>query len=184
LHCEISLQGRRFVFVLSSSAQVSLTGLASACQICIPYADPALLQTRQKIFELSYGFRCTCTSCAFLARIEPFHAAPVDESSLTKLEESLRQLVFPSGQVLPLPTSGLAHADVPSEIWPLLNEAYLERLSARFSKAAHGGDYAIAEEAGMTLLAYYVLIYPPNYPQIGKCGGACRKPRRSDVTGF
>jgi SET and MYND domain-containing protein len=50
----------------------------------------------------------------------------------------------------------------------VLREDYISGLSEEFSKASHEGDYAVALNAGLTLLALYVVVYPPNYPQIGK----------------
>lgn len=92
-----------------------------------------------------------------------------DGSELKALETQLRQLVF---------STDVWRRDVtfrqpcfqrlPKDLKPLIHEAYLTALSERFSKAAHTGVYEAALEDGFTLLALYILIYPKNYPQIGK----------------
>lgn len=41
-------------------------------------------------------------------------------------------------------------------------------ISEIFSQTSHEGQYNIALESGITLLSLYILIYPINYPQIGK----------------
>jgi hypothetical protein len=88
--------------------------------------------------------------------------------ALEAREAALRQFVDPSGRMADLPTRP-GYDTFPLELRSLLTESYLEQLSERFSKAAHEGLYDVAVEAGKTLLALYVLIYPPNYPQIGEC---------------
>jgi hypothetical protein len=50
----------------------------------------------------------------------------------------------------------------------MLREGYMGGLSETFSKASHEGQYDLALESGETLLSLYLLIYPLNYPQIGK----------------
>lgn len=50
----------------------------------------------------------------------------------------------------------------------MLREGYMAGLSETFSKASHEGQCDLALESGLTLLSLYLLIYPPNYPQIGK----------------
>lgn len=56
---------------------------------------------------------------------------------------------------------------IPRRFAPLLHETYLPDTSELFSKASHEGDYLNALSAGLTLLAFYVVVYPTNYPQIG-----------------
>jgi SET and MYND domain-containing protein len=57
---------------------------------------------------------------------------------------------------------------IPNALLPLFRESYLARLSETFSSNSHEGLCDVALEAGVTLLAFYVLIYPVNYPQIGE----------------
>jgi hypothetical protein len=66
---------------------------------------------------------------------------------------------------LELPAPSL---DLPAALQCVLHESYMEQLSEQFSKASHEGDYDISIRSGITLLALYLLIYPRNYPQIGK----------------
>jgi hypothetical protein len=135
-------------------------------QISIPYVDPALLQTRRDMLEMSYGFRCKCPSCIFLGRIAVHSWSSSDNRSVERAEAALSRFAFSSGPFV-LPASNLPYEDIPPEIYPLLSESYLERLSGTFSDAAHEGEYTLALDAGVKLLALYLLIYPANYPQIG-----------------
>ncbi len=57
--------------------------------------------------------------------------------------------------------------DLPADLYPLFNEVYLPQLSETFSRTSHEGKYEAALSSGRTLLAYYAIVYPPNYPQIG-----------------
>ena len=63
--------------------------------------------------------------------------------------------------------SAFAPRNFPSTII-LTSTTYLPSLSEAFSKTSHEGPYAEAIDRGLTLLAFYVMLYPPNYPQIGK----------------
>jgi len=60
------------------------------------------------------------------------------------------------------------HEPIPRKLLCVFHESYLANLSETFSKASHGGAHDLALDVGVTLLALYVLIYPPNYPQIGE----------------
>ncbi|EGO23481.1 hypothetical protein SERLADRAFT_449865 [Serpula lacrymans var. lacrymans S7.9] len=160
-------------FVLSPSEPihmeiVAIRDISPGEEICITYLDPALLQSRQQIFELTYGFTCLCPSCALLNRIGLIPPLPESDSELASLERALRTFVFPFHESgvsdLRLPTGLLQN--IPSELFPALCESYLTRLSEAFSKASHDGPFDIALDVGLTLLALYCLIYPPNYPQI------------------
>lgn len=57
---------------------------------------------------------------------------------------------------------------IPRHLFCVLHESYLSILSETFSKASHEGQYDLALDSGLTLLAVYVMIYPINYPQIGE----------------
>ncbi|KAG6831936.1 hypothetical protein H0H92_006537 [Tricholoma furcatifolium] len=144
---------------------VALQKIVQDEEICIPYLDPAMLQTRQKVFELTYGFKCTCPSCVELEGLGVIPPPPVKPDELSTVATSLRSFVGLDKQFLVLP-------ERPTEpISPLLhcvfNEAYLSNLSENFSESSHESRYEQALEAGVTLLGAYILIYPPNYPQIG-----------------
>ncbi len=71
-----------------------------------------------------------------------------------------------------IPTAPGLFERLPKELYPIFHESYLPSLSEQFSKTSHEGPYADAVETGLTLLAFYVVVYPPNYPQIGECSAA------------
>lgn len=58
--------------------------------------------------------------------------------------------------------------DMPRAVQYVLREAFITMVSEKFSEASHKGNYGVAIDTGLTLLALYVVIYPPNYPQIGE----------------
>ena len=62
---------------------------------------------------------------------------------------------------------------IPEELHMYLHESVLPACTESFGEAA--GDVEQAEKAldvGLTVLAIYTLIYPPNYPQTGKPSGS------------
>lgn len=130
--------------------------------------DPALLQSRRQICELSYGFRCACSSCSFLDSLGGIPDLPADPGVLSDLERDLRIFVGvnPSHVLDALPTRGIE--GMPRSLLCLLSEQYLESLSKSFTESSHDGPYRLALDTGSTLLALYMVIYPTNYPQIGK----------------
>jgi SET domain len=142
-------------------------------QVCVPYLDPALLQSRQQIFELTYGFRCTCASCQFMETLGHIPSPPSSSDELHSVAGTIREFVG---------VNGLSHAGLPSRpqttiprpLFCIFHEVYLSTLSETFSKASHEGQYDLALDSGLTLLAVYIMIYPINYPQIG--GWKCSYP--------
>ncbi|KAL0570031.1 hypothetical protein V5O48_011929 [Marasmius crinis-equi] len=144
---------------------VALRPISEGEEICLPYIDPALLQTRRTVFQLTYGFTCRCPSCIFLDAIGEIPEPPTDEVELQKLSKSLQEFVKVHKDRLPLVTGDAK--SFPNTLRGVLHESYLASLSERFSNAAHDGSYEVAMEAGATLTALYRLVYPPNYPQIG-----------------
>ena len=130
-------------------------------QVCIPYIDPALMQTRQQVFQLTYGFTCCCTSCKFLEKIG---SIPIGGP---ELEKPLRDFIGVDNYLKTGSLSEKTVEQLPPSLYPVLNEAFMTNLSERFSKASHEGDYDEAARSGITLLALYLLVYPRNYPQIG-----------------
>lgn len=160
-------------------------------QLTIPYLDPALpFQTRQDALRVNYGFECGCALCAFERRIEPVLNPPARGSAeLRALESALRTFSLGDinqGQGVRVPTAPGAFERLPRELHCLLHESYLPSLSEVFSKTSHEGPYGDAVESGLTLLAFYAMIYPPSYPQIGKCplNVGSRVPRSRRVRGF
>jgi hypothetical protein len=136
-------------------------------QVCLPYLDPALLQSRQQMFDLTYGFRCTCSSCQFMETLGHIPSPPSTSDELRSVAGMVREFVG---------VNSLSHTRLPSRPQttippPLLcvfHETYLSTLSETFSKASHEGQYDLALDSGLTLLAVYIMIYPANYPQIGE----------------
>lgn len=138
-------------------------------QVCIPYLDPALTQSRQQVFQYTYGFICECGSCTILRQLGQAPEPPQSPDGLETVHTALRQYVGIDEQLTlapSLPTPSLA--DLPDELRCVLHESYMERLSDQFGKTSHKGEYNIAIESGITLLALYLLVYPKNYPQIGE----------------
>ena len=161
-------------FAFSQGSRSLLT--MSDSEICIPYLDPALSETRSKILEISYGFKCGCCSCTFLDSVLPLPPVPTEASDRTQLAGELRQFAGIHPGITSLPNTQLEK--LPVDLGCVLREDYISSLSEEFSRASHEGDYAVAFNAGLTLLALYVVIYPPNYPQIGKLSfGLCFPPR-------
>ena len=124
---------------------------------------------------MNYGFRCTCRLCTFQSSIEPVPSPPSrGTAELRQLEAALR--VFALGdisrEVRVVTIPGLFER-LPRELRLIFHESYLPSLSEQFSKTSHEGPYADAIESGLTLLAFYVVVYPPNYPQIGQWLAQC-----------
>ncbi|KAH9922858.1 SET domain-containing protein [Epithele typhae] len=150
---------------------VALRDVAECEEVTIPYLDPALpYRTRQDALRANYGFTCGCRLCTFQSSIDPVPAPPLrtDTDSPTD-DAALRE--FALGDVargsVRIPTAPGMFEGLPLELRAVLHEDYLPALSEAFSRTAHEGPYGHAVEAGLTLLALYVVVYPPNYPQIG-----------------
>ncbi|KAF8903151.1 hypothetical protein CPB84DRAFT_1814772 [Gymnopilus junonius] len=145
---------------------VALQEIQPGEQICLPYLDPALLQTRQQILEISYGFKCRCPSCSFLNRAEPLPEPPIDPKELSNREIQLRNFVgFVLRTGVELPKISI-ETTLPA-LRCFLRESYMADLSNQFRDASHESQYDLAFESGITLLSLYLLVYPENYPQIG-----------------
>ncbi|KAI1793397.1 SET domain-containing protein [Ganoderma leucocontextum] len=149
---------------------VALREIDEGEEVTIPYLDPALpFQTRQDALRANYGFECDCRLCAFGRRVEPVPNPPARGSAeLRALEAAIRSFSLGDlNQGVRVPTAPGSFERLPQELHCLLHESYLPSLSEAFSKTSHEGPYADAVESGLTLLAFYAMIYPPNYPQIG-----------------
>ena len=132
----------------------------------IPYFDPALpYQRRQEISQYSYGFKCACSYCEFYESIKsaPEHVANGAEGA--SAEQALCQYAFP-GSTLRWPPRALIYT-LPQELHFVLHKDYLPQTSRVFKDAAHEGHYELALRSGVTLLAVYMALYPPLYPQTG-----------------
>ncbi|KIK52040.1 hypothetical protein GYMLUDRAFT_50106 [Collybiopsis luxurians FD-317 M1] len=143
---------------------VALRSISQGDEICIPYLDPALIQTRTSIFELTYGFTCSCPSCQVVRDVGTVPEPPEDSEEFRNICTRLREFAKGTGQS-PLFTGN--SSKFPINLACVLHESFITSLSDKFSQASHDGPYDIAMEASDTLLALYWLIYPPNYPQIG-----------------
>ncbi|KAF8967151.1 hypothetical protein BDZ97DRAFT_569682 [Flammula alnicola] len=145
---------------------VALRDILPGEEICLPYLDPALLESREQILEISYGFKCNCSSSLFLRSVGRLPELPTSPSEMSLLARQLREFVglsFGTGSTLP----DKPLETIPPSLYCVLRESYMGSLSETFSEASHEGQYDLAIESGMTLLSLYVLVYPINYPQIG-----------------
>ena len=120
------------------------------------------------MFRFTYGFTCTCPSCTAFKLLDTSQPAP-DREELDSLGTSLREYVFPDPYPdgIRLPSSPVDLKTVPSETLRIFRESCLTSLCESFSTFSHDGPFESALGVGLTVLAFYVVIYPPNYPQIG-----------------
>ncbi|KAJ7212105.1 hypothetical protein GGX14DRAFT_447439 [Mycena pura] len=144
---------------------VALREIASEEEVCLPYLDPALLQSRQQIFQLSYGFECRCSSCIFFENVGPIPDPPTLQAEREDLALRLMQFMKAT------PRDGLTlttnSTSFPPDLLAVFHETFITYLSETFTNASHDGRYPTAIHFGQVLLALYRLIYPPNYPQLG-----------------
>ncbi|KAK0461690.1 uncharacterized protein EV420DRAFT_1526601 [Desarmillaria tabescens] len=141
---------------------VALRKIDPGEEICLTYVDPALLQSRQQIFELTYGFKCRCSSCVFVERLGRIPELPSNPDDITRVVRKLREFVPASSHEIFSGTRLL-----PDELLCVFHESFLSKISETFSNASHDGPYDLALDVGETILQIYQLIYPENYPQIG-----------------
>lgn len=76
-------------------------------------------------------------------------------------------MLTPNNPTMDLPDTPLGLSTIPPELQDILQESFLEKICEKFRNASHDGPFEVAQETGLAVLAFYVLIYPPNYPQIG-----------------
>jgi hypothetical protein len=69
--------------------------------------------------------------------------------------------------MIELPKEPVHLETVPSELLRMFRESCLTELCESFSSFSHDGPFESALEVGLIVLAFYVVIYPPNYPLIG-----------------
>ncbi|KAF7346334.1 Linear gramicidin synthase subunit D [Mycena sanguinolenta] len=157
-------------YVLSASnvprmEVIALRDISPGEEICLPYLDPALIQSRQQMFQLTYGFECRCFSCLFFEKVGPIPDPPADNDKRDDLARNLMQFMAATPHDgLTLTNDGISF---PSDLLPVFHESFIAYVAQTFRDASHDGPYATALSSGKTLLALYRLIYPPNYPQIG-----------------
>ncbi|KIK01870.1 hypothetical protein K443DRAFT_678014 [Laccaria amethystina LaAM-08-1] len=147
---------------------IAIRDILSGEETCIPYLDPAMTQSRHQILELTYGFRCDCSACLYIRSLGTLPELPTEPTELDDLGRQLREFVGIKDTLLLAPTlPSKSLESTPSSLHAVFHEAYMSSLSGTFSRCSHDGDYDIALDSGITLLALYILIYPPGYPQIG-----------------
>ncbi|KAI0057828.1 SET domain-containing protein [Artomyces pyxidatus] len=144
---------------------VALRDIREEEEVCIPYIDPALpLEDRDRALDVSYGFRCTCPLCTFQRHIKP----STDPTNLTSAMPLLKEFTGCFLTQSPPRQDTLREFNaIPEALHSLFNSTILPNLAEAFSQASHNGSYATALDEGLNLLALYILIYPPNYPQTG-----------------
>ena len=104
------------------------------------------------------------------------------DPALKRLDAALR--TFSLGDItrgpLHVPTETFLFESLPSALIPIMHEEYFPALTAAFGDAAYDA-HPDAVDTGLTLLAFYVLIYPPNHSQIGELTPClqCLSPRLS-----
>ena len=139
-------------------------------QITIPYLDPALpYQTRREALRVNYDFECRCRLCIYQRDVEPVERPPEPGTDGSRrMEAALRTFALGfDGETVQIPKVPGLFEETPPQLRPVFHESYLPALAELFSKTSHEGPFSDAIEAGLTLLALYVLVYPPNYPQTG-----------------
>ncbi|KAI9058305.1 SET domain-containing protein [Trametes sanguinea] len=149
---------------------VALQNVVVGQEVTVPYLDPALpYQTRQDALRANYGFECGCKLCVFQRSIEPVASPPQRGSEeLRDMEAALRAFALGGNEhAVRLPARPALFETLPANLHPIFHESYLPSLSELFSKLSHEGPFVDAIEAGITQLALYAVVYPPNYPQIG-----------------
>ncbi|EJC98158.1 SET domain-containing protein [Fomitiporia mediterranea MF3/22] len=144
----------------------ALTPIKQGEEITIPYFDPALpYHQRQAICRYSYGFECTCSVCMFPRCTVDAREPPSEPGERERIENMLLKYAFPD---LELTWSSRALVSgLPEELHVVLHEKFLPALSETFSNASHDGPHDLALRTGLVLLALYMVIYPPRFPQAG-----------------
>ena len=94
--------------------------------------------------------------------------APQVLGLVNPLEVELHQFAFGEGITadFQLPEEQLC-AGLPENLQPLMDASVLSVLTTRFSIASGEGHVEVAMTTGKTILAIYLCIYPPYFPQIG-----------------
>lgn len=141
----------------------------------IPYLDPAIsYPERQNRLRDIYGFECSCKLCTAQS---PMGICPLDPTQVDapqvlgfvgSLEPALHRFAFGEGITADfrLPEEQLC-VKLPKDLRPLMDDFVLSVLTERFSLASAERLFGAAVATGRTILAIYLCIYPPYYPQIG-----------------
>ncbi|KAI0269910.1 hypothetical protein BC834DRAFT_922711 [Gloeopeniophorella convolvens] len=145
---------------------VALRRISVGEEICIPYVDPALpLEDRERALGNIYGFSCSCALCHFQRGIS---ASSSDGAISAQVRRHLLDFTGCSPDSPPLRHDTLQNfSDIPASLRSLFHPSVLPDLAESFSAKSHSASLDAALVDGLTLLALYHLIYPPNYPQTG-----------------
>ncbi|OCH91201.1 SET domain-containing protein [Obba rivulosa] len=147
---------------------IALYAIQEGEEITIPYLDPALpYATRREALQANYGFVCICPLCTFNETFHPESPPARGSSECEKLDIALRQFALGSEYEVKvrLPTYTEHFKSMPPDLYPIWHDSFLPTLSERFSRAAHDHQFHEALSFGLTQLALYAVVYPPNYPQ-------------------
>jgi len=149
---------------------VAIREISEGEEVTIPYFDPAIsCRERQSRLRDTYGFDCSCKLCTVQSSMG-IH--PVDEPQVLalvdSLEATLHRFAFEEGITADfrLPKEQLCF-ELPEDLQPLLDDSVLSVLTKRFSLAPEERLFELAMSTGKTILAIYLCIYPPHFPQIG-----------------
>ena len=129
--------------------------------------DPALpLGDRERALDVIYGFSCSCPLCDFQRTITPLLSddgiSPQTRQHLLEFTQCLTNVAHTHWDTLQ------DFLRVPALLHSLFHSSILPSLAESFSSKSHGPEPESALYDGLTLLGLYRLIYPPNYPQIGR----------------
>ena len=129
--------------------------------------DPALpFGDRERALDVIYGFSCSCPLCDFQRTITPLLSdsdiSPQSRHHLLEFTECLTDVAHTHRDTLQ------DFSKIPASLHSLFHPSILPRLAESFSSKSHGPAPESALHDGLTLLGLYHLIYPPNYPQIGR----------------
>ena len=97
---------------------------------------------------------------------------PIDEPQVltlvNSLEAALHRFAFGEGITADyrLPEEQLCFK-LPEDLQPLMDDSVLTALTKRFSLAHGEALFELAMTTGKTILAIYLCIYPPYFPQTG-----------------
>lgn len=130
--------------------------------------DPALpFSDRERALDVIYGFSCACPLCDFQRVITTPLLSDGDISPQSR--QQLLEFTQCLTNVSPTHRDTLQDfSEIPASLHSLFHPSILPKLAESFSAKSHGPTPESALHDGLTLLALYRLIYPPNYPQIGR----------------
>ncbi|TFY80212.1 hypothetical protein EWM64_g3797 [Hericium alpestre] len=151
---------------------IALRDIALDEEITIPYLDPALpLDDRQRALQANYGFTCSCALCKFEEHMDPGDPSTIEEGLMGSSEISRWLQEYTDCILTRRPTYSdrlRVYEDIPEALRVFFHPSVVPKLSEMFSETSHEGPFEKALNVGHVLLAVYILVYPPNYPQTGE----------------